>query len=97
MNQYLSFTSFLSQLKKYRTLHKEILCILLVRSFARGTQREDSDIDMVLLTEQKETMLSKLSWVHQFGHLISSQIEDYGRITSSLYWQITNTASILAV
>jgi len=55
--------------------------LFLVGSYARDEQRTDSDIDLVIITEDKERML-QCDWIYLFGDVVSYQIEEYGACTS---------------
>lgn len=58
-----------------------VLGLALVGSHARGEGRPDSDVDLVILVEDVASMLSG-SWVGEFGEVVSTQIEEYGALTS---------------
>ncbi|HSB01698.1 MAG TPA: nucleotidyltransferase domain-containing protein [Anaerolineales bacterium] len=60
--------------------------IALVGSYARGAARDDSDIDLVLLTDQPRKYLDDLKWIERFGSVEKHQTEDYGRLTSLRVW-----------
>ncbi len=60
--------------------------IALVGSYARGAAREDSDIDLILLTDQPRKYLEDLKWIERFGALEKHQVEDYGKLTSVRVW-----------
>lgn len=63
-----------------------VKALLMVGSCARGTARPDSDVDLVLLTEDKSSLLANDAWIHQFGTVASKQIEQYGLCTSLRVW-----------
>ena len=56
--------------------------IALVGSYARGTARPDSDVDLVLLCTSPPTFVDDPAWVHRFGTVLTCQIEDWGLLTS---------------
>jgi predicted nucleotidyltransferase len=60
--------------------------IALVGSYARGVAREDSDIDLVVLTEQPQKYLDDIKWVERFGVMERHQTEDYGKLISLRVW-----------
>jgi predicted nucleotidyltransferase len=41
--------------------------IALVGSYGRGTAREDSDIDLILLTDQFPKYVEDTQWIELFG------------------------------
>ncbi len=60
--------------------------IALVGSYARGTARDDSDIDLVILTHQPQKYLEELKWIKGFGSVEKHQTEDYGKLASIRVW-----------
>ncbi len=60
--------------------------IALVGSYARGAARDDSDIDLVLLTDQPRNYLDDLTWIERFGAVKKHQTEEYGKLTSVRVW-----------
>lgn len=60
----------------------DIMAILLVGSCARNEQREDSDIDLIILSSEWKKYLADRSWVNRFGRCCEERIEYYGLITS---------------
>ncbi len=82
---------------KFDALGREIDGIqatLLVGSYARGAQRPDSDIDIVMITDTKNEMIASREWLARLSFAIGSSdtnpavneahvsIEYYGLITS---------------
>ena len=60
----------------------DVQAIALVGSYARGAARDDSDIDLVILTDQPEKYLDSIEWVERFGRVEKHQTEDYGKLIS---------------
>lgn len=60
--------------------------IALVGSYARGEAREDSDVDLVILTEQSPAYLEEIGWIDRFGTPEKYQTEDYGKLISLRVW-----------
>jgi len=54
----------------------------LVGSYARGNPSANSDIDLILLSENPKLLLEETSWVRQFGSPSSVSSEDWGDVTS---------------
>lgn len=77
-----SFDVFMSNVKRWGEQSKEIDAIVLVGSYARGTQSKSSDIDLVILTSDKENMISNPMFISQFGKQSKIEIEYYGAVTS---------------
>jgi hypothetical protein len=63
-----------------------MLAILLVGSYARGRQRPDSDVDIVVISEEKPALLANLDWVAGLiasdGSPIDGSLEYYGEVTA---------------
>ena len=64
----------------------DVQAIALVGSYARGAARDDSDIDLVILTDQPRKYLDDLKWIERFGAVERYQTEDYGKLTSLRIW-----------
>jgi predicted nucleotidyltransferase len=70
----------------WASAHVDVQALGLVGSYARGAAREDSDIDLVILTEQPEQYLDNVEWTKEFGVVEKYQSEDYGKLTSLRVW-----------
>ena len=64
----------------------DVQAIALVGSYARGAAKDDSDIDLVVLTERPQTYLDDVEWTERFGAVEKVQVEDYGKLTSLRVW-----------
>ena len=51
-------------------------------SYARGTNKESSDLDIVILTPNKWEMIRNQEFVQNFGEVYKKQTEYYGLCTS---------------
>lgn len=56
--------------------------LAIVGSYARGAATPDSDLDVVVLCDEPEDLLSDQSWLENFGLCESIEIETYGIVTS---------------
>jgi hypothetical protein len=63
-----------------------VLAIGIVGSYARGTARADSDVDVVVICTQPDVMLSEDLLLERFGKLQRAQSEDYGLVQSRRCW-----------
>ena len=74
--------TFLAWVKLWceETAHIEVL--LVVDSHARGTQRPDSALDLVLVTRMKTELVLDLAFPETFGKVLRRQTEHYGACTS---------------
>ena len=64
----------------------DVQAIALVGSYARGAAGDDSDIDLVILTDQPEKYLDDIKWTERFGSVEKHQTEDFGKLTSVRIW-----------
>ena len=60
----------------------DISGILLVGSCARGDFRPDSDVDLVILSENPGRLLDDRSWTGNFGKIQSQGRENWGAVAS---------------
>lgn len=82
----LDAASFLSAVKEWAARHEDIKGVLLVGSFARGTAREDSDVDLVILTTEPQRYIDSVAFAEEFGTIVKWQREDWGKVTSMRVW-----------
>ena len=60
----------------------DIFGVALVGSYARDQAREDSDIDLIILTNDPAKYLINIEWLNGFGEVLSVRSADYGMVTS---------------
>lgn len=70
------------EIKKWAKLQKEIKVALLIGSYARHEERDDSDIDLIFIVDDVDLFTKDIRWAKEFGTLISSQIEYYEEIVA---------------
>ena len=80
------FEEFISKLKKYAENISHIESILVVGSYARGTNKENSDLDIVIITSNKSDMITNQDFTQEFGEVYKQQTEYYGACTSISAW-----------
>lgn len=80
------FEEFISQLKKYAENISHIESVLVVGSSARGTNKENSDLDIVIITSNKSEMITDQGFIQEFGEVYKQQTEYYGACTSIRAW-----------
>jgi len=78
--------TFLDAFVAWASDQPDVQAIALVGSYARGAARDDSDIDLVVLTDQPRKYLDDLIWVERFGVIKKHQTEDYGKLISLRVW-----------
>src|SRR5262245_21525696 len=60
----------------------DVVGLVLVGSYARGTARMDSDVDVVIIVEDAHALVDDTHWTQVFGAVASSIREDYGLVQS---------------
>ena len=78
--------NFLDAFVAWASARPDVQGIALVGSYARGEAREDSDIDLVVLTDQPQRYFNEIQWTKRFGVVEKRQTEDYGTLTSLRIW-----------
>lgn len=73
---------FLSEVVSWASKQDSVLGVSLVGSYARGQARLDSDIDLVILSNEPAKLLTKNEWLSEFGEPISKRHGDYGLVQS---------------
>lgn len=77
---------FLHDFVGWASDQSDVQAIALVGSYARGAARDDSDIDLVILTDQPQKYLDDIKWTERFGSVEKYQTEDYGKLISIRVW-----------
>ncbi len=73
---------FLRTVIAWAKKNPDIEGIALVGSYARNQARDDSDIDLVILTHYQNHYVSNCDWLKQFGNPEMLRLENYGALTS---------------
>lgn len=71
----------LQPIVKWAKTDDRVEALILVGSYARGDFRPDSDIDIMIISGKKESLLNS-EWVHIFGEPEKQIVEEYGKCTS---------------
>lgn len=77
-----SVSNLLCRVVKWAGSQPHISGVALVGSYARGTARPDSDIDLVFLCRSPDTFVRDSSWIQRFGVVERCHREEWGRVTS---------------
>lgn len=77
---------FINALREFAIETSHIDSVLIVGSYARGTNRADSDVDVVIITSDKAGMVENQSFTEKFGAVVKQQTEYYGACTSIRTW-----------
>jgi predicted nucleotidyltransferase len=77
---------FIQKLIVWASAQPDIRAAALVGSYARGTAKPASDVDLILLARDPGNYLENTAWLEQFGSVLRQQQEDYGKVTSLRAW-----------
>ena len=74
----MNITAFLSEFTNWASAQPDISGVALVGSYARGAARQDSDIDLMILTTDVERYFQGKAWASLFGQIERIEEEDWG-------------------
>jgi predicted nucleotidyltransferase len=77
---------FLDAFIPWASSQADVQGIAIVGSYARGVARDDSDIDLVILTDRPHKYLEEIQWIERFGTTEKHQTEDYVKLISLRVW-----------
>jgi hypothetical protein len=77
-----SISAFLEVFSRWARSQPDIEAVALVGSYARDAPKEDSDVDLIILTSGIDRYLRDRGWISLFGQVAECRQEDYGRVTS---------------
>ena len=78
--------NIIEALRQWAQKETSIESVILVGSWARGTNRPDSDMDLCILTARREGLLAENHFPSLFGKVRRQQTEYYGACTSVRVW-----------
>lgn len=78
--------NIIEALRQWAQEETSIESVILVGSWARGTNRPDSDMDLCILTARREGLLAENHFPSLFGKVCRQQTEYYGACTSVRVW-----------
>lgn len=82
----MEITKFISDIEKWATENDMVNSVILVGSYARGQAREDSDVDLCIISTTPKMLISDESFIEEFGKVIRKNKEQWGRVTSIRVW-----------
>src|SRR5688572_8123937 len=77
-----SASAFISRFTRWAQQRPGITAVALVGSFARGTARPDSDVDLVVIADDPTSYLADTEWARAFGSVERMKREDWGAVQS---------------
>lgn len=80
------YEKFIHMLREFAEITTHIESVIIVGSYARGTNKEDSDLDIVIITSNQSEMVAHQDFVLNFGEVIKKQTEYYGACTYVRVW-----------
>lgn len=78
----LKISDFIEKLQLWSSQQPEIQAIAIVGSWARGTARADSDLDVIVVADTPAKLLDNNAWLKQFGQIKKLVREDWGLVQS---------------
>ena len=80
------FEEIIEKTTKWAVSEGLIEAAIIVGSYARGTRKPDSDIDLILITSNKQHYINNTSVFSFLGEIDCATIEQYGECTSVRVW-----------
>ena len=77
---------FINKLRDFSMNNAEIESVIIVGSYARGTNEKESDLDLCIITPAKNKMVETPDFVKEFGTVQNMRTECYGACTSIRAW-----------
>lgn len=78
--------NFINALKNFSENTSYIESVIIAGSYVRGTNKESSDLDIVIITPNKSEIVRNQDFIHNFGEVYKKQTEYYGACTSIRVW-----------
>jgi uncharacterized protein len=72
--------TFLGKFINWAACESSVIGAVLVGSHARGSARADSDIDIVIITQNSTFLLEHNEWIEHFGEVSKLKDEDWGAV-----------------
>lgn len=82
VEQSIWFDAFRSELEAWAVRSPLVDGLLIVGSYGRGVPRADSDIDVMIISQRPEELLTRNDWLQLFGHPERVKQETWGVVQS---------------
>jgi uncharacterized protein len=82
----MKIAKFLADVKNWGENSGFVKAVILVGSYAKGTNKADSDIDLCILSDDRDYIISNPDIFNQFGCISKINTEYYGACTSIRIW-----------
>ncbi len=78
----------IQDVQAWAAAREHVIGVALVGSYARQAATPESDVDLVIVSDCPEALLSNTDWVRAFGSPLRIEREDWGRVTSLRVWYV---------
>lgn len=82
----MNISNFLNEVGNWVKQNDNIDSVILIGSYATGEEREDSDVDIQIITSKPDLFINDESFADRFGKVIKTKKENWGRVTSIRFW-----------
>ena len=72
--------------KAWAAAQEQVAGVALVGSYARQAAKPESDVDLVIVSDRPERLLSNTDWVRALGAPLRVEREEWGRVISVRVW-----------
>lgn len=72
---------FFEKVFNWAKTNNNVECVLVVGSYAHGTNNPTSDVDLCIICKDKQKALNNLGFINLFGKVKNQQLEYYGNCT----------------
>lgn len=73
---------YIKEVKQWASSCVTVQALALIGSHARNEAKPDSDIDFLIICDDKSKLIDDIAWVNKFGEVISCTKEEWGIVTS---------------
>ena len=74
--------NYLDRVEKLAIQNEDIFAVFLVGSYAKNTAHDESDIDVMILTQNSEKYFTEMEWINTFGHVKELRTEKWGIVST---------------
>lgn len=81
----------IKEVTKWLQKQSKIKAAILIGSYARGEERNDSDVDFIFVVDDVNEWITNVNWVKSFGQLLSINVEQFEQVNAlRVYYQDSN-------
>ena len=82
MNHLETTSDFLDKFCQWARVQSDIQAVALIGSRARDDANEESDVDLIILTNRIADYINNPRWSTTFGELVDCKVENWGKVES---------------